>query len=130
MNKTELVSEGHDFATQFPHFTNDKGFMNSILQAFNEDLDKEETLKPSEVAKHFSVMHGYLNMAYIHGFAMDSDPEWAGCREASWTRWVEYLRHVEGMPWSITCPNYLKKLSAQDFAKRFFYAVDSVHAYT
>ena len=119
MIKTELVSEGQNFEAEFCRFTNDKVFMGSVLQAFNDGLDENEVLNLTQVSKHFSVMHGYLNAAYIHGFAFPDDPEWAGCPEASWSRWVEYLRHVADMP-----------QSAEDFAHRFFYAVDSVHAYT
>ena len=119
MIKTELISESQNFQAECRSFTNDKVFMGSVLQAFNDGLDENEVLNLTQVSKHFSVMHGYLNAAYIHGFAMPDEPEWSGCPEASWSRWVEYLRHVEDMP-----------QSAEDFAHRFFCAVDSVHAYT
>ena len=130
--ETDLVAEGKSFATKYSSFTEDKDFMAAIAKVFNEGelppfleqldfgRDQDGTLTPVGAAKHFSIMHGYLNMAYISGFALDTDPEWADSRASSWARWVQYLRIVESY----------SLIQSRDFAKRFFYAVDSVHAYT
>jgi len=126
-----LIAEGKSFTDKSTNL-DDKDFISRVVQAFNRNIIGALTNNPalqtiivgavseSDAAKHFAIMHGYLEAAYIFGWAEDSEPEWAGCREMSWRRWVQYLRIVEGY----------NRDQAYDFAKRFFYSVDSVEPYT
>ena len=123
----ELVAEGKSFTSKYTSYTGDKDFISSITKAFNRNMvvggvlgGIVGALSESDTAKHFAIMHGYLRSAYIFGMAEDDEPEWAESRETSWRRWVQYLRVVEAYP----------RNKAIAFAKRFFYAVDSVAAYT
>jgi len=138
--ETELVAEGKSFAARYPNLTGDKEFISKIAKAFNGDTlfdpvfeiteerlgaevefaEQGGALTHSDTAKHFGIMHGYLHSAYICGMAEDDEPEWADSRQSSWIRWVQYLRVVEAYP----------RDKAIAFAKRFFYAVDSVSAYS
>jgi len=118
--ETALVAEGKSFAAKYPNLTGDKEFISNIAKAFNGDTFEEGALTHAGVVKHFALMHGYLEKAYIDGFGDATDPEWSHTRTGSWNRWVKYLRFVENYP----------RDKAIAFAKRFFYAVDSVSAYS
>jgi hypothetical protein len=74
-----------------------------------------------KVGAAFAIMHGYLNQAYIDGWAEKDDPPWAGCRQSSWNRWIDHLVHVGGIA---------NHSEAQEFASVFFQAVDKAAPYT
>ena len=74
-----------------------------------------------KVGAAFAIMHGYLNQAYIDGWAEKDDPPWAGCRQSSWNRWIDHLVHIGGIA---------NHSEAQEFASVFFQAVDKAAPYT
>ena len=121
----ELKAEGAAFKAQYGTLNPGDDFCAKIAKVLNEQCDKlprdggEWT--PEKVAPEFGVMHGYLQVAYIHGgFVLDSDPEWAADRGDAWKRWLEYLIKVDGRETGDAC----------EFARQFFYAVDEVAPYT
>ncbi len=140
--QTALETEGKSFAAKYPTLAGDKEFISNIARAFNgRDLDtqliqhstsegklpsaaavqeKMGGLTPFGAGRHLAIMHGYLEKAYIDGFGDATDPEWSHTRVGSWNRWVKYLQFVECYP----------RDYAINFAKRFFYAVDSIEAYS
>ncbi len=74
-----------------------------------------------KVGAAFAIMHGYLNQAFIDGWAEKDDPPWAGCRQSSWNRWLDHLIHIGGIA---------NRSEAQEFASVFFQAVDKAAPYT
>jgi hypothetical protein len=116
--KDELKAEGRVHIAK--HGTVKKGddFFHRLAKVWsNQPLSERWTAE--EVALLYAVMHGYLEDAYLSGWS-EKKEEWAHSRETSWRRWVDYLVEVDGFD----------PVDARSFATKFFYAVDSVEAYT
>ena len=124
-----LKSESADFKTKHGFRKPLHPVEEMIVKNFNTSLCE---LPPSlgegpdwsveRVEAAFAIMHGYLNQAYIDGWAEKDDPnDWAGCRHSSWNRWLDYLVHIDGIA---------NHSEAQEFASVFFRAVDDAAPYT
>ena len=74
----------------------------------------------ADLQADLKVMHGFLERAYISGWAEPGDPPWSKSRASSWSRWVMYLVEVRGLEWR----------AARQEAKTIFEAVDSVSPYS